>query len=83
MTRRTARRRIRTDVIRKPPPQRSRPPPSANPGYYEAAQRPLQCLVFLLPMIVLYNVAATSVDRGDTTPTTLGMLEVWNSRFPG
>src|SRR5262249_43418438 len=65
MTRSTARRRIRTDVIRSPP-SRPRPAHSAHPGYYEAAQRPLQCLVFLAPMVILYEVGLAMLHNGQS-----------------
>jgi len=66
MTRRSGKRRIRADALRSPAkPQR--PVPSANPGYYEAAQRPLQCLAFLAPLIIIYELGLALLHNGQQT----------------
>ncbi len=63
MATRSAKRRIRADVIRKSPPRRPRQPDKI-PGYYEGTQRPLQCLAFLFPMIIAYEAGLAIVHHG-------------------
>ncbi|MFO0973732.1 MAG: CPBP family glutamic-type intramembrane protease [Phycisphaerae bacterium] len=59
---RRRRRRIRTDAIRRPPP-RSAPRPPTPRGYYGGTQRPLQCLAFLLPITVAYELGMAWLHR--------------------
>ncbi|MFH1416709.1 MAG: CPBP family intramembrane glutamic endopeptidase [Planctomycetota bacterium] len=60
MTKRTARRRPPKVQIRRPRKKRA----SDSEGYWDVAHRPLQCFVFLLPMVLAYEVGMALTHRG-------------------
>ena len=56
---------------RKPPKTLARKPARKRPGasdhYWDITHRPLQCLVFLLPMVLAYTAWVFRILRGKVT----------------